>query len=251
MTQLITTQIRRTQWHNLLHGCLMLVITLCASAVASAQVQLNGVCPTTCGIKVKITSATLTEANDGMIANIEWSVEQSAPEIQLESFEIIARVKLGIDKVESTARSSAGVRKVTIKLSRLLEFDQKDVELYTAKVTAFAKAIPDINVPDITSLKIIGEGRDSAVEAQWNTPFKLPCSANVFSVSVSARNEKNDKLTGLTTVNSQFRKASAELKGSLNKKGLRDPRATVTLKNSFVECGDIKATASPIAFVPR
>ncbi|MBL8208458.1 MAG: hypothetical protein JNM09_29785, partial [Blastocatellia bacterium] len=245
------SQFHRTQRHSLLHCFALLVITLCTSVAAFAQTQLNGVCPTTCGIKIKIASATLTEANDGMIANIEWSVEQSAPEIQLENFEVFARVKLGLDNVENTARTSAGVRKVTIKLSRRLEFDLKDVEFFTAKVTAFAKAIPDIAITDIPSRKIVGEGRDSAVEVQWNTPFKLPCSANVFSVDVSAKNEKNDKLNGLATVNSQTRQATVELKGDVNKKGLHDPRATVTLKNSNIECGDIKSTSSPIATVPR
>lgn len=236
---------------SFLFVCTLITIFLWSPAAAVGQTQLAGVCPAACGIKIRITSANLTEANDGMLVNVEWTLEQTAPEIKLRSIQVFARVKLGIDKVENTVNVSSTARQATLKLSRRFEFDFKDVEDLTTKVTALADALPSTPVTNITSRKIVGSGGDSAVEVTWGNPGPLPCSANVFDVRVAATNEKGDRLTGVTTAPPSARSARAEVKGDVNKKGLHNPEATVKLLNSLIECPETKFNSSPVAAVPR
>ena len=232
--------LHRARPQSFLFFCALIAISLWSSAVAVGQVQLAGVCPAACGIKIHITNATLTEANDGMLVNVEWTLEQTAPEIKLRQITVFARVKLGIDKVENTVNVASTSRQVTFKLSRRLEFDFKDVEVLTTKVTAIADALPSIPVTNIPSQKITGQGNDSAVEVTWVTPAPLPCSAQTIEVKVAATNEKGDRLTGIETRALSVHSASIDLKGDTNKKGLHDPEATVRVINSLIECEEIK-----------
>ncbi len=250
LCQQLQTLLYRARRQSFLFVCALIAINLWSPAVAVGQTQLAGVCPAACGIKIRITNATLTEANDGMLVNVEWTLEQTAPEIKLRQITVFARVKLGIDKVENTVNVSSTSRRVTFKLSRLLEFDFKDVEVLTTKVTAVADPLPKIPVTNITSRKIVGEGGDSAVEVNWGDPGPLPCSADVFEVLVAATNEKGDRLTGSTTKPPSARSAQAEVKGVLNKKGLHNPEATINVRTNLIECVEIKTNSSPTATVP-
>ncbi len=240
LCQQLQTLLYRARLQGFLFFCALIAINLWSPAVAVGQYQLVGVCPAACGIKIHITSATLTEANDGMLVNVEWTLEQTAPEIKLKNLTVFARVKLGIDKVENTVNVSSTARKVTFKLSRLLEFDFKDVEVLTTKVTAIADALPRIPVTNIASRKIVGEGRDSAVEVTWGDPGPLSCSANLFEVSVAATNEKGDRLIGNTTRLLSARTATEDVKGVLNKKGLHNPEATINVINNPIECVELQ-----------
>lgn len=249
LCQQLQTLLYRARLQGFLLFCALIAINLWSPAVAVGQTQLAGVCPAACGIKIRITNATLTEANDGMLVNVEWTLEQTAPEIKLRQITVFARVKLGIDKVENTVNVSSTSRKVTFKLSRLLEFDFKDVEVLTTKVTAIADALPKIPVTNITSRKIVGEGGDSAVEVTWGDPGPLSCSANVFEVFVAATNEKGDRLTGSTQKPLSARSAQAEVKGHINKKGMHDPEATINVVNNFIECVELQ-NFPPKQFIP-
>jgi hypothetical protein len=248
--QQLQTLLYRAWLQGFLCFCALIAINLWSPAVAG-QTQLAGICPAACGIKLRITSATLTEANDGMLVNVEWTLEQTAPEIKLRNITVFARVKLGIDNVENTVNVSPTSRQVTFKLSRRLEFDFKDVEVLTTKVTAIADALPRIPVTNITSRKIVGEGRDSAVEVTWGDPGPLPCSATNFEVFVAAKNEKGDRLTGNLGPVISARSTSVGLVGALNKKGLHDPEASINAVNQPIECVEIKTNSSPVATVPR
>lgn len=251
LCQQLQTLLYRARLQGLLFLGALIAINLWSPAVAVGQTQLAGVCPAACGIKIRITSANLTEANDGMLVNVEWTLEQTAPEIKLKHLTVFARVKLGIDNVENTVNVSPTSRQATFKLSRRLEFDFKDVEVLTTKVTAFADELPRIPVNNITSRKIVGEGRDSAVEVAWGDPGPLPCSAIDFEVLVAATNEKGDRLTGNTSRPLSARSAKEELSGVLNKKGLHNPEATINVLNNKIECVEIKTNSSPVATVPR
>ena len=251
LCQQLQTLLCRAWRQSFLFVCALIAINLWSPAVAVGQAQLAGVCPAACGIKIRITNANLTEANDGMLVSVEWTLEQTAPEIKLRQITVFARVKLGIDNVENTVNVPSTSRQVTFKLSRLLEFDFKDVQVLTTKVTAIADALPKIPITNITSRKIVGEGGDSAVEVTWGDPGPLPCSANVFEVLVAATNEKGDRLTGNTVRPLSARTATEEVKGALNKKGLHNPEATINVINNLIECVEIKTNSSPILTVPR
>ena len=231
----------RTRLQSFLLLCTLLAIHLWSSPATFAQInQVEGSCPAACGIKIQITNATLTEANDGMFVNVEWTLAQTAPEIKLKNLTVFARVKLGIDSVENTLTVASTARKATLKLSRNFEFDFKDVEVLTTKVTAFAEALPPIPITNIPSKKITGQGNDSAVEVTWGTPPPLPCTASSIAVNVAATNEKGDRLTGATLTALNVRSARIEVKGDTNKKGLRNPEATIQVINSLIGCEEIK-----------
>ncbi len=225
---------------RMLFVCTVIALTLWSSSVSFGQGNLAGACPAACGIKIQITNATLTEANDGMLMNVEWTLAQTAPEIKLKNLKVFARVKLGIDNVENTLTVAATARKATLKLARNFEFDFKDVEVLTTKVTAFAEPLPPIPITNIPTRKITGQGNDSAVEVTWGTPPPLPCSASSIAVNVAATNEKGDRLTGATLTALNVRSARIEVKGDTNKNGLRNPEATIQVINSLIGCEEIK-----------
>ncbi len=251
LSQQLQPLVYRARLQSFLFFCTLMAITLWASSAAIGQTQLAGVCPASCGIKLRITNANLTEANDGMLVNVEWTLEQTAPEIKLRNLTVFARVKLGIDNVENTVNVASTSRQATLKLSRRFEFDFKDVELLTVNITAFAEALPKIPVTNITSRKIVGEGGNSAVEVTWGNPGPLPCSADSFEVFVAATNEKGDLLSGSTSKPLSARSAREEVKGDTNKKGLHNPEATINVVNSLIACVATKVNSSPVAAVPR
>ena len=155
LSQQFQLLLHKARLQSLFFFCTLIAITLCSSGEAFGQgVNLEGSCPAACGIKIQITNATLTEANDGMLVKVEWTLAQTAPEIKLKNLTIFARVKLGIDNVENTLTVASTARKATLKLSRNFEFDFKDVEVLTTKVTAFAEALPPIPITNIPSKKI-------------------------------------------------------------------------------------------------
>ncbi len=240
LSQQFQPLLHKARRQSFLLFCLLIALHLWSSPATFAQVKVEGACPAACGIKIQITNATLTEANDGMLVKVEWTLAQTAPEIKLKNLTIFARVKLGIDSVENTLTVASTARQATLKLSRNLEFDFKDVEVLTTKVTAFAEALPPIPITNIPSKKITGQGNDSAVEVTWGTPPPLPCTASSIAVSVAATNEKGDRLTGTGNKALNVRSATIEVKGDTNKKGLRNPEATVQVINSLIGCEEIK-----------
>ncbi len=211
------------------------------------QARIGGVCPQSCGIKLSDLKATLTEAPDGVKVNAEWKLEQTNPEIKLKELRISARVKLGLDTVEGAVTTDITARNVTVKVSRRLEFDVKDVKAVSVTVTAFANPKDPVTINTITSREIIGDGRDAAVEVKWSAPGVLSCSANVFEVTAAAKNEKGDGLSGRTTKTLDARQAKVELGGRLNKKGLNSPEATLKVIHHLIECVETKNNTSPDA----
>ncbi len=219
------------------------MFTLFAPSLALGQgVSLAGACPAACGIKVHITNAVIGEATDGILVRVDWTIDPPRPEIKLDGFKLFVEVDLGLDKVRNSINVSANNRSATIKLSRNLEFDFKDVKTLHTDVRATAVALPPIPVTSILSRKVTGEGRDAAVEVEWGNPSGLPCSADSFDVKVSAQNGDGDKLSGQRGVPLSQHAARIELSGERPGKrdNLRNPDATIQVLNKFIECVDLK-----------
>ncbi len=225
----------RTKFLLLGVSCIALVGCFFSAKTMAQGVNLIGVCPAACGVKIQITNAVITEANDGVLIKVDWTMDAPKPEIKLKSLIVSAKVNLGIDNVENRTNVGINQRSATIKLSRGREFDFKDVKVLHAEVTAFADPLPNIPVT-VASRKIIGEGNDARVEVQWNDPGVLPCTASKIFVKTSALNEKGDKLTGDIRTGLSARKAAAELKGAVNKKGLHAPEASVFVESDALGC---------------
>jgi hypothetical protein len=234
--------------HRFLTWAVLLGISLWSPGPAFGQVELAGSCPATCGIKIRITNAVISEANDGVLVKVDWTMDPPKPELKLTSVQIVAKVNLGIDNVENRVTVGVDKRTVTLKLSRNFEFDFKDVKTLHTEVIAFANPLPPIPV-STADRRIVGEGNDSAVEVTWNNPGPLPCTAANFAVEVSAINEKGDKLTGLLNAGLTARKANVDLKGALNKKGLRTPEASVKVVHNALGCVELQ-NFSPTLVTP-
>ncbi len=220
---------------------LLLMLSLAPTALAQiAGVNLVASCPAACGIKVRITSTLLRETPNGIDAVINWTLEQSAPEIKISSFQVTGAVEFkNRSKDETTISVSSAQREAVVRLTqsgRNKDIKFSDVTSVRAIVTAIAEALPPVPVTNIPTRKITGQGGDSAVEVTWIPPTPLPCSADVFNISVSAINEKGDRLTGNANASLSGRSGKVELKGSTNKKGLRNPEATVQVVNSLIVC---------------
>jgi hypothetical protein len=229
-------------------GCLKLValvagLALSLSASAPAQgVNLAGSCPAACGIKIRILGAVINEANDGILVKVDWTLESSPPDIKLNGFTVLAEVSLGIDRVKNSINVGVDKRTATLKLSRNLEFDFKDVKTLHTEVSATALALPPIPVTNILFKKVTGEGRDAAVEVAWASPGPLPCSASVFDLKVGAQNGDGDKLAGTSTVSLSKRSARVEVFGERPGKRdhLKNPEATIRVINSLINCVELK-----------
>ncbi len=234
--------------HRFLILAVLIGISLWSPGPVLGQVELAGSCPAACGIKIRITNAVINEANDGVLVKVDWTMDPPKPELKLTSLQIVAKVNLGIDNVENRVTVGVDKRTATIKLSRNFEFDFKDVKTLHTEVIAFANPLPPIPV-NTTDRRIVGEGNDSAVEVAWNSPGPLPCTAANFVLEVSAINEKGDKLTGLLNAGLTARKAKVDLKGALNKKGLRTPEASVKVVHNALGCVELQ-NFSPTLVTP-
>ena len=230
--------------HASIYSLTVLSLSLIALALpALAQIagaNLVTACPAACGIKIRITSTLLRETPNGIDAVIDWTLEQTAPEIKVSSFQVTGVVEFkSRSKDETTISVSGTQRQAVVRLSQSgknKDIKFSDVTSVRAIVTAIADALPPIPVTNIPTRKITGQGGDSAVEVTWVPPAPLPCSADVFNISVAATNEKGDRLTGNANASLSGRNGKVELKGSVNKKGLRDPEATVKVVNSLIAC---------------
>ncbi|HEX4950772.1 MAG TPA: hypothetical protein VFZ34_29190 [Blastocatellia bacterium] len=215
---------------------LLLVVSFGSTRAVWAQgASLVGVCPQSCGVNIQITRAAVTEANDGVEVKVDWTMNAPNPALKLEKLLVAARADLGLDNVKNSVEVGVDKRTATIKLSRLLEFDFKDIKKLEATVTAFANPLAPV-VASVTSRGIVGQSTDPAVEVKWNKPAALACTAAHFFVDVSALNEKNDKLTGQQNVALDTLTTKVELKGAINKKGLQDPEATVKVIHNALGC---------------
>jgi hypothetical protein len=189
---------------------LQLVFQLGSSLPAVAQVnEIQAACPTACGIRVDIKSVKLRERSDGIDAIVDWDFSQTAPEIKIKNFNVTAIVEFNrLGKDERTVSVSPDQRQAVIPLqsggfNKDIKFS--DVTSVRASVAAIAEPLPAINVTDLPSIKIVGQGGDSAVEVSWRPPTPMACSAERFSVSVKAINEKGDRLDGVGTAASTAR----------------------------------------------
>lgn len=226
--------------------CLQFILVWWSSASLSAQglgisgANIEASCPTACGITIRITSAKLRERSDGIDAVIDWTLDQRAPEIKLKNLNVTAIVEFNrFGKDEKTVSVPSNQRQAVIRLAsggfnKDIKFS--DVTSVKAVVFATADALPPINITDIRSIKIVGQGGDSAVEVGWGAPSPLACSASTFSVKVKAINEKGDRLDGTGEAATTARSIRVQLKGAVNKKGLRNPEATVALQHSLIGC---------------
>lgn len=234
--------------HGFLCFSMLLVLLCCCTGQAAAQgVSLAGACPAACGVSLRITDAQVTEASDGVLVKVDWTIGQPKPEIKLTSLQVRASADLGIDRVERNVAVGLEQRTVTIKLSRLREFDVRDIKTLQVKVFAFANPLPGIPVTGITSRKIVSSGRDAAVDVTWNDPGPLPCTATKFIVNVSALNEKGDRLTGSFDTGLNARRALVGLSGALNRKGLNSPEANIKTENTALGC-EVLQTFTPANF---
>ena len=225
---------------------LQLALVLWCSTSAKAQglgisgANLEGACPAACGIQIRITSTKLRERADGIDAVVDWTVEQRAPEIKLTSFTVTAIVEFNrLGKDEKKINVAPTQRQAVIRLNsggfnKDIKFS--DVTSVKAIVFATADAIAPLAITDIPSIKIVGQGNDAAVDVSWRTSGPLACSADKFVVNVKAVNEKGDQLDGSGEAATTARSLRVQLKGSLNKKGLRNPEATVKLRHSLIGC---------------
>lgn len=241
-SQKIFLNIPVTNFRYLFFPGLVLISLLLLSSRSFAQFiggDATASCPQSCGVKIQITNAVIAEANDGVFVTVDWTMTQPKPEIKIKNLQVTAKVNLGVDNVENSVKVGVSQRSVTIKLSRGREFDFKDIKLLHTEVSGFADPIAAIPVT-VSSRKIVGAGNDSSIEVAWNDPGTLPCTASKFTVNVTALNEKNDKLTGLITAGLNARKATAELKGAINKKGLHAPDAIVKVENDALGCVELQ-----------
>lgn len=219
---------------------LLLSLSIVTETMAQGGVSVAASCPTSCDLRISITSAKLRERSDGIDAVVEWTVTQPAPEIKLTGFAVTATIEYkSVGKDESTVGTKADVRQAVVKLqsggfNKDIKFS--DIATFKVKVLARTEPVPSINVTDINSIRIVGEGGDSAVDVSWRAPNPMPCSASVFVVKVKAINEKGDRLEGEGQAAITARSIRVQLKGDVNKKGLRNPEATVRLLNSIVSC---------------
>jgi hypothetical protein len=232
---------------------LLLAVSLVSTRAAWAQgASLVGVCPQSCGVKIQITRAAITEANDGVLVKVEWTMDAPNPALNLTKLIVSAKADLGLDNVKNSGEVEVAQRTATIKLSRLLEFDVKDIKKLETEITAFANPLAPTSV-SVTSRGIVGQGNDPAVEVKWNNPGPLSCTAATFLVDVTALNEKSDQLTGQRSVSLSTFTTKVELKGAINKKGLHAPEATVKVIHNALGClvsksfsaGQFNAPAGP------
>lgn len=235
----------------LLFGLLLALLLFAPGAALAQGANLAGSCPTACGLKVQIKDAVLNEANDGMLVKVEWTFTQTAPEIKLSGFTVLAEVSLGLDRVKNSLTVSSTQRSATIKLSRRFEFDFKDVKTLHTEVTALANPLPPVPITNILSRNVSGEGGDAQVSVSWNVPPPIACSAASFAVAVSAENAEGKKFTGNGEATLSARSASVKLTSSLTgRKNLRDPQATIILNHAPILCDD-KRNFQPLLAVPR
>jgi hypothetical protein len=226
--------------------CLQLIFVLCCSVSLAAQglgisgANVEASCPASCGIAIRITSAKLRERSDGIDAVIDWTLDQRVPEIKLKNLNVTATVEFNrFGKDEKTVSVPSNQRQAVIRLAsggfnKDIKFS--DVVSVKAVVFATADALSTLPINDIRSIKIVGQGGDSAVDVSWGAPTPLACSASTFSVSVKAINEKGDRLDGTGEAVTTARSIRVQLKGDLNKKGLHNPEATVKLQHSLIAC---------------
>ena len=236
----LSPQSRGTQMLIVWLGLQLLFVLMGAPETRAQGVNLQGGCPAACGIKIRITSAKLRERADGIDAVIDWTLEQTAPEIKLKNLSVTASVEFkNIGKDERTVSVPPTQRQAVIRLqSGGINKDIKFSDVTSVKAIVFATAdpLPAVNVTDIRALKIVGQGGDSAVDVSWGAPTPLACSADKFFVKVKAINEKGDRLNGDGTAAMTARSLRVQLKGDLNKKGLRNPEATVEVQHSLIGC---------------
>lgn len=231
--------------------CVQMILVLFCFVPARAQglgisgANVEGACPAACGVRVDIKDVKLRERADGIDAVIDWDVSQSAPEIKLRNFNVTITVEFNrLGKDERTVSAPPGQRQAVIRLqsggfNKDIKFS--DVTSVRAQVAAIADPLPPLNITDLPSVKIVGQGGDSAVDVSWRPPTPLACSADRFFVRVKAINEKGDRLNGDGTAAITARSLRVQLKGDLNKKGLRNPEATVELNHSLIVCQKVES----------
>lgn len=202
--------------------------------------NLEGTCPAACGIRVDVKNVKLREKANGIDAVVDWDVQQSAPEIKLKGFNVTVVVEFKrISRDETQLSVSSTQRQAVVSLTQSgknKDIKFSDVTSVKATVAAIADPLPSLAITDLPSIKIVGQGGDSAVDVSWRPPTPLACSADKFLVTVKAINEKGDRLNGDGTAATTARSLRVQLKGDLNKKGLRNPEATVTLQHSLIVC---------------